>query len=415
MINLLTKKIEKKQLKIAVIGLGYVGLPIAEAFSKYFSVIGFDLDKKRISDLQNNFDRNNLDSSKKKFSKKIIFTSKISELSSSDFFIITVPTPIKKKNVPNLNFLDKAVNDLISLDLKGKFIVIESTVYPTLSKKYIKLIENRTKLKLNKDFFFGFSPERINPGDNLNTLKNIDKIISCSSPSGLKILEKVYSKIINKIHLSKSIEDAEMAKIIENTQRDINIAFINEISIICQKLNLNFKNVLKLASTKWNFLRFTPGLVGGHCISVDPYYLTHLLKKNNYKPKVILSGRDLNESYPQYIFQFISKKFTSKKLKILIAGLAYKEDCNDTRNSKSFKLSKILRKKYTKVDLFDPNVLSKNLKIKHLLNKPKKNFYDLIILSVRHKVFFNKKHIILKKYGKKNCLIYDVKSGGYII
>ena len=415
MISSLNNKIKKKQLKIAIIGLGYVGLPIAEAFSKHFSVIGYDIDKSRISDLKNNLDNNEIRKKiKKKFSKNLTFTNKKEVIRNCDIFIITVPTPVSKKNIPDLKSLDKAINDLISFNLKGKFIVVESTVYPTLCAKYIKLIQSKKKLVIDKDFYFGFSPERINPSDNFYTIKNIDKIVSSNSNQSVNFLKKLYSKIVNKIHTSYSIEDAEMAKIIENTQRDINIAFINEISIICSKLNLNFKNVLRLASTKWNFLKFNPGLVGGHCISVDPYYLTHVLKKANYKPKVILSGRSINENYHKNLISFFEKQFKSKKINILISGLTYKEDCNDIRNSKAFNLSIELKKKYSKVDLYDPNIKNNKVYNQKILKKPNKNFYDLVIICVRHKLFFKKSKLVLKKFGKKNCKFYDIKLGGFL-
>lgn len=278
MINLNTK-LNDKTLRICILGLGYVGLPLAEAFSKFFNVKGYDISKKRISELKKKIDRNDIKLKKKKFNKKISFTTNLKDAQNCDVYIITVPTPIKKNNVPDLSLLNKAISSLMSINLKNKFIVIESTVYPSLSHDCIKKIESKTKLKINKDFYFGYSPERINPGDNLKTIKNIDKIVSCNSKEGLNFLNKLYKKIINKTHVSLSLSEAEMAKIIENTQRDINISFINELSLICQKLNLNFENVISLACTKWNFLKFTPGLVGGHCISVDPYYLTHILKK----------------------------------------------------------------------------------------------------------------------------------------
>jgi len=415
MISSLNNKIRKKQLKIAIIGLGYVGLPIAEAFSKHFKVIGYDINKRRILELNNNIDSNDIRKKiKKKFSKNLIFTYKKNLIKNCDIFIITVPTPVNKRNIPNLKPLDDAINDLITFDLKGKFIVIESTVYPTLCKKYIKLIQYKKKLLVDKDFYFGFSPERINPGDNFYTIKNIDKIVSSSSNKSVNFLKKLYSKIVNKIHVSNSIEDAEMAKIIENTQRDINIAFINEISIICNKLNLNFKNVLRLASTKWNFLKFNPGLVGGHCISVDPYYLTHVLKELNYKPKVILSGREINENYHKSIVSFFKKKFKSKKINILVCGLTYKEDCNDVRSSKAFNLSTALQKKYSKIDLFDPNIKKEKVYNQKIIKRPKKNFYDLVVICVRHKIFFKKSKLLLKKFGKKNCKYYDIKSGSFL-
>lgn len=415
MIKLLNKKLINKQLKIAVIGLGYVGLPIAKAFSKYFEVIGFDLDQNRILELNKNFDRNEITKIKRIINKKIKFTNKLKDIKNCDIFIITVPTPIKKNNIPDLNYLDKAIFDLISLNLKNKFIIIESTIYPTLCAKYISIIANKTKLKINKDFYLGFSPERINPGDNTFTLKNIDKIVSSSSLISVEFLKKLYSKIINNVHISKSIEEAEMAKVIENTQRDINIAFINEISLICHKLNLNFNNVIKLASTKWNFLKFEPGLVGGHCISVDPYYLTYILKKKKYKPKVILSGRYLNENYSKNLVKIFKKKFRSSKVKILIAGLTYKEDCNDIRNSKAFDLAKNLKKFYHNVNLFDPHLKNNKIYNLKLTKKPKFNYYDFIIMCVRHKKFYKNSQLTLKLYGNKNHIIYDVKSGGYLV
>lgn len=415
MISSLTYKFKKKHLKIAIIGLGYVGLPIAEAFSKHFLVVGYDINKSRISDLKNNIDSNDIRNKiKKKFSKNLTFTNKKEDIRNCDIFIITVPTPVSIKNVPDLKFLDKAINDLISFNLKDKFIVVESTVYPTLCAKYIKLIQLKKNLLIDKDFCFGFSPERINPSDNFYTIKNIDKIVSSNSIKSTNFLKKLYSKIVNKVHVSNSIEDAEMAKIIENTQRDINIAFINEISIICNKLNLNFKNVLNLASTKWNFLKFNPGLVGGHCISVDPYYLTYVLEKANYKPQVILSGRNINENYHKNIISFFTNKFKSKKINILIAGITYKEDCNDVRNSKAFNLSIELKKKYSKVDLYDPNIKKTHIYGQKILKKPKKNFYDLVIISVRHKLFFKNSKLLIKKFGKKNCVFYDIKFGGFL-
>tara|TARA_B100000989_G_scaffold180411_1_gene135581 strand:+ start:11 stop:1261 length:1251 start_codon:yes stop_codon:yes gene_type:complete len=415
MVGSLNNKIEKKQLKIAIIGLGYVGLPIAEAFSKHFQVVGYDIDANRILELKKKIDRNNIKKkNKKKFSKKLSFTNSKEFIKNCDIFIITVPTPVNHRNKPDLFYLDRAISDLTKFDLKGKFIVIESTVFPSLCSKYIKLIEDKKKLLNNKDFYFGFSPERINPGDNFYTLKNIDKIVSSNSASSLLFLKKLYSKIVNKIHTSISIEDAEMAKIIENTQRDINIAFINEISIICDKLNLNFGNVLNLASSKWNFLKFNPGLVGGHCISVDPYYLTHTLKKLNYKAKVILSGRDLNENYHKNISKFLKKKIKNKNIRVLVSGLSYKEDCNDVRNSKAFKLSRVLKKEYFKVDLYDPNIKKKMVYKQKIIEVPKKNYYDLIVICVRHKIFFKNSKLILSKFGNKKCKIYDVKLGSFL-
>lgn len=413
MINLNTK-LNDKTLRICILGLGYVGLPLAEAFSKFFNVKGYDISKKRISELKKKIDRNDIKLKKKKFNKKISFTTNLKDAQNCDVYIITVPTPIKKNNVPDLSLLNKAISSLMSINLKNKFIVIESTVYPSLSHDCIKKIESKTKLKINKDFYFGYSPERINPGDNLKTIKNIDKIVSCNSKEGLNFLNKLYKKIINKTHVSLSLSEAEMAKIIENTQRDINISFINELSLICQKLNLNFENVISLACTKWNFLKFTPGLVGGHCISVDPYYLTHILKKNNYKPKVILSGRQVNEDYPKEIYKFIKKKLKRNQTKILISGLAYKENCNDIRNSKSIKLGNLFKKNGYDVNFYDPHidlkVIDKIKVVKNLTNI----LYDVIIICVQHKIFKNSSgQSIFKRNAKSNSLIYNVKKGSF--
>ena len=416
MINNLKKKISQNKASICVIGLGYVGLPLADAFSQKFKVLGYDLSKKRINQLKKNIDINNINiHAKKIFSSNILFSYDKSELNKQDIFIITVPTPINKNNKPDLTSLDNVFSELLKLDLEKKCIIIESTVYPSLCSKYISIIENKKNFILNKDFIFGFSPERINPGDDKKNIYNISKIISGSSVQATELINSLYKKIIKKTHKTNVIEEAEMAKIIENTQRDINIAFINEISIICDKLNLNFTNVINLASTKWNFLKFHPGLVGGHCISVDPYYLTHKLNLLNYKPKVILSGRELNENYSNFIYKRLNKfKFGKTKNKVLIMGLSYKENCNDTRNSKSLDLAKIFLKNKYFVDLYDPHVKKVHDKNFKLIKKPKKNFYDLIIICVRHKLFFKNSIFSMKHAGNKNARIYDVKSAGFI-
>jgi UDP-N-acetyl-D-galactosamine dehydrogenase len=412
MFKQLNKKFKSKKLNVCVIGLGYVGLPLAEAFSKHFKVFGFDISQKRIMQLRKNYDSNQIVNKKKKFQKNLIFTKNSKDISDCDIFIITVPTPVNKKNEPDLFYLNQAINNLIQVNLKNKFIIIESTIFPTLCNEYIKKIEKKTNLKMNKDFCFGYSPERINPGDNIKTLKSIDKIVSCPSIIGLRFLNMFYKKIVNKTHTCSVLAEAEMAKIIENTQRDINISFINEITIVCNKLNLNFSNVLKLASTKWNFLKFTPGLVGGHCISVDPYYLTYILKKKKYNPKVILSGRQVNEGYPNEIYNIISKKITKKTKNILIAGLAYKEDCNDIRNSKSINLGRIFKNKGYNVNFFDPHVQLRKINNIPVVKSLKNNFYDVIVICVRHSIFFNSLNKCkFYKFTKSDSLIYDVKRG----
>ena len=322
-----------------------------------------------------------------------------------------MPTPVKKNKVPDLTFLNKAFETLIKLDLREKVIILESTIYPTLSQHYINFISNKTKLKLNSDFIFAYSPERINPGDTLNQINNIDKIVSATSERAANLVMNLYKNIIKKVHISSKLEESEMAKIIENTQRDINIAFINEVAIICNKLNIDTSKVLELAGTKWNFLRFTPGLVG-HCIGVDPYYLTHKLKSIKYKPRVILSGRVINENYHNYLIKFINNKKTIKKSsKFLILGASYKEDCNDLRNSKSLELYNILKKK-TNVFIFDPNI--KDKKNYKFINKPLKNEYDFILVTIHHKQFYKNNRFNFASCAKKDGLIYDIKKSRFI-
>lgn len=412
MLKHLKTKITNKTAVIGIVGLGYVGLPLAEAFSKNFNIIGYDLNKQRVKDLKNGKDTNLINNKIKIFNPKLIFTNNLYDLQKSDFIIITVPTPIKKNKSPDLSFLNSAIDSLAKLNLKNKIIILESTIYPTLSSVCIKKIQKKTKLKVNKDFVFAYSPERINPGDSLNRINNIDKIISVSNKSFAYLIKSLYRTIIKRVHTSSVLEESELAKIIENAQRDINIGFINEIVMICHKLNIDPNKVINLASTKWNFLKFRPGLVGGHCIGVDPYYLTHKLKKINYDPKIILAGRDINENYHKYLVNFLNfKKKIKKNSKILIMGASYKEDCNDLRNSKSLELASILHKK-SKVSIFDPHI--QNKKKYNFVKKPKRNFYDIIIITIHHSVFFNQKKFLYKNSIKKDGIIYDIRNAKFI-
>ena len=385
---------------------------MAESFSKKFKVIGFDINDLRIKELKKGIDKNLVKNKKKKFSKNLFFSDSFFDLKKCDFLIITVPTPVKKNKVPDLKQLNKAVHDLIGLGLKNKIIILESTIYPTLSQHYINLISKKTKLKLNTDFIFAFSPERINPGDSLKRINNIDKIVSAPTKKSSSLIKILYQNIIKKVHTSERLEESEMAKIIENTQRDINISFINEVVMICNKLKIDSSQVLKLASTKWNFLKFTPGLVGGHCIGVDPYYLTHKLKSINYNPKVILSGRSINENYHKYVINFInSKKIIKRNSKFLILGGSYKEDCNDLRNSKSLDLYNSIKNK-TKVFIYDPYI--KKYKNYNFIKKPLKNEYDFVLITVHHKQFYKKNNFNFKYCIKKDGLIYDIKKAKFI-
>lgn len=405
--------------KVAIMGLGYVGLPLAEAFKKKkFDVIGFDISKSRISDLKRNIDKNSQLSLKKiNFSKKIILTTDETILKKCDYIIVTVPTPIDKNNNPDLKMLKNSCKIIGKNILKKSIIIFESTVFPGCTEEIcVPLIEKFSKKKINKDFYIGYSPERINVGDKKHSLENIKKIVSGSNQFSLKKIVKLYSKIIKpKIHVCRTIKVAESAKAIENAQRDINIAFVNEVAKIFYKLNINTNEVLKAASTKWNFLNFEPGLVGGHCIGVDPYYLTYKAKKSGINSKVILSGRNTNDQMPSFLAKiFIDKMKAKKKNKnILILGLSFKENVSDTRNSKVFELIKSFNKNKFKVDVFDPIAKIDTNKIKNFkfiqkLNNKKK--YDGIFIAVGHDIFLRLGSKKLIKLGNKNCLFFDFKN-----
>ena len=406
---------------ISIIGLGYIGLPLAIEFSKYFNVIGFDIDKKRVRELNEGIDRTKETVIKKNFSNNIYFTNNIKKLQNSNVFIITVPTPVMRNNKPDLSYLKKA-SEVVARNLKSSSIVIyESTVYPGCTEEYCcPILERLSGLRLNKDFYLGYSPERINPGDNKHKLKNIVKIVSGSNAHSLNLIKKLYSKIIKAgLHVAESIKIAEAAKVIENIQRDINIAFINECSLIFKKLNINSSKVLKAAETKWNFIPFKPGLVGGHCIGVDPYYLTYKAKKLKYNPKVILAGRKINNTMSFYIAKQVVEALKKtdenlKKKKVLILGLSFKENCIDIRNSKVFDIINYLQRKKIKIDVYDPIIDRSNITKEHKINLlsrlEKKNYYDIIILAVPHLAFLSMGIKKIKKFGNKNLKIFDLKS-----
>ena len=410
-----------KKPNICVIGLGYVGLPLAISLSKYFSVTGFDTNPQRVLDLKSGNDitkeiKNNI---LKK--SKINYTYSQKKLFHCNIFIVTVPTPVNSLNSPDLSNIISATK-IAAKNLDNKALIIyESTVYPGCTEEMlIPIIQKVSKKKLNKDFFVGYSPERIDPGLSKYKLNNQVKIISGSNSKSLKIMRNIYSKIINKkLYETKDIKTAEAAKIIENTQRDINIAFVNELSMLFHKLNINTKEVLSAAKTKWNFLDFKPGLVGGHCIGVDPYYLKFKAIKSGLKPKMISSGREINDSIPYFIFKEVTKIFKSKfkgrkKINILFMGVTFKEDCNDIRNSKSLSLYKLLkRQKKINIDIYDPivdkKILFKNYKI-HIQEKFKKSHYDAIIIAVPHKKIKKFSINYLKSLGNKKLVIIDLKS-----
>ena len=412
------KYIKNNNIKIAVVGLGYVGLPLLNEFTKKFKCIGYDYKKERIEELKSNYDRTN--QINKISLNKLNFSYNLKDISKCNVFIVTVPTPIDKFNKPDLKHLKSATKSLTKILKKKDIIIYESTVYPGCTEDICaKIIEKKLKFKLNKDFFLGYSPERISPGEKQKNLRNIVKIVSGSNPEVTNFIDLLYKKIIKTTYKCNSIKVAEAAKVIENTQRDLNIAFVNELSKIFAKLELNTQEVLNAASTKWNFIKYTPGIVGGHCIGVDPYYLTHISKKNNYDPKVILAGRKINDGMGAYIvknfFKLLKKKKINKKVnKILILGLTFKENCPDTRNSKVFDIINLLNKKNCEVDVFDPNVKENELEKMqvqfNLIKKIKKSYYDGLILAVKHKNFENFSSSVIKSFCKKNNVIYDLKN-----
>ena len=410
-----------KDLKLAIIGLGYVGLPLALEFSKIKSVIGFDISHKRVKELKSGIDKN-LEFNKRELikSKKLYFTDRIERLKSANCFIITVPTPIDKLKKPDLKPLLKASKIVSKIIKKGDLIIYESTVYPgCIEEVCVPVLEKYSNLNFNKDFFCGYSPERINPGDKQHTISKIKKVTSGSKREIADLVDLLYKKIITAgTHKAPSIKVAEAAKVIENTQRDLNIALINELSILFNKLNIDTKAVLDAASTKWNFVNFKPGLVGGHCIGVDPYYLTYKAKKIGYKTKIILAGRELNDKMGSHVAsQLISamknKNIKIKKAKILIMGLTFKENCTDIRNSGVKNLFDTLRNFNCNLDIYDPWANRQDVKKIFNLYPIKalgKSTYDGIVIAVAHDIFKNLEKKIINRISKKKSVIYDLKN-----
>ena len=415
-----------KYLKIGIIGLGYVGLPLTVAFSKKFDVRGFDINKKRIRNIKRNKDIFEVEKKDIKKMKSLKVSHDISFLKECNIFILTVPTPLLKNNNPDLNMLINATKKISKIIKPKDLIIFESTVFPgTTEEVCIPIIEKYSKLKLynknlktHKVFYCGYSPERINPTDKTHTIYNTNKIVSGHDIRVTKFIKNLYQKIIKaKVFAAKSIKVAEASKMIENIQRDLNIALINELSIIFNKQGIKTLDVLKAASTKWNFSEFYPGLVGGHCIGVDPYYMAYKAKKLNVKSDLILGGRKINDKMPFYVakkFFNSFKKFKNRKInKILIMGVTFKENCPDVRNSKVMDIYKYLNNKKFTIDLFDPVANSKeffSIYKKRLLKKIKPNKYDGIIIAVRHNVFKNLGLKKIKSYAKTRSIIFDLKT-----
>jgi len=402
--------------KITIIGLGYVGLPLAIEFGKKFDVIGYDISKSRINELINGIDSNGEFKKNEILKGKINFTQSENDMRDSEFYIITVPTPLKKSNKPDLGPLKNASKIVGKKLKKGDIVIYESTVYPGCTEdECVPILVKNSSLVYNVDFFCGYSPERINPGDKKRKLSNIKKVVSGSNSKVSKIVNELYSEIINAgTYVAPSIKVAEASKIIENVQRDVNISLMNEFALIFEKLNIDTKEVLDAASTKWNFLNFKPGLVGGHCIGIDPYYLAYKSEKSGYKPKVLLNGRKVNNNISKNIFKSIQKQCISsninlKKCKILILGITFKENCSDIRNSRVLDLYNQFKKLNNRIDIYDPyadkDEVYRFSNIKLIDSVDKK--YDVVVLAVAHNKFLS---INYNKILNKNYVLYDVKS-----
>ncbi len=398
---------KKTSIKPCVVGLGYVGLPLFLKLQKKIDTIGYDNNKFRITELIEKKDRNNEFSKKNLIlEKKSIFTYNKSFLKNCNFFIIAVPTPVLKNNKPDLTFLKKSCETIGKYLNKDDIVFFESTVYPGITENFCgKILQKESGLKLDADFFLGYSPERINPGDKKHSIDKIIKIFSANKGYALKIGKSVYQKVSKKIIINKNIKEAESAKVIENIQRDLNIGLMNEVYKVCVNSKINFSNVIKLASTKWNFLKFDPGLVGGHCLPVDPYYFSNFAEKKGIKTEVILSGRKINNSMYLYMYNKIIKdiknlKLNIKKSRILVLGLTYKKNVSDIRNSFALKLYRLLKKKIKYLEACDPFLTKKNIKNIKVLHNFNIDDYELILNFVNHDLFKNK-ILKIKKTNKK--------------
>ncbi|BFM10370.1 Vi polysaccharide biosynthesis UDP-N-acetylglucosamine C-6 dehydrogenase TviB [Simiduia litorea] len=405
---------------LCIIGLGYVGLPLAAEFGKKINTLGFDINAKRIADLNRGVDQTlELDSEELKAATMLSFSSNENEIKSCDVYIVTVPTPITESKQPDLTPLQKASELLGRVISKNSIVIFESTVYPGCTEEYcIPIIERVSGLSFNIDFYAGYSPERINPGDKAHRVHNIVKVTSGSTPDVADYVDALYRKIVTVgTHKASSIKVAEAAKVIENTQRDINIALINELALIFKRLNIDTLEVLEAAGTKWNFLPFRPGLVGGHCISVDPYYLTHKAQQVGYNPEVILAGRRINDGMGAFVAESVIKLMTQKRIhvvdaKILIMGLAFKENCPDLRNTRVVDIVAELATYHAEIDIYDPWVDTAEAEHEYGLNTiktPQAGHYDAVIICVGHEQFRVMGASAIRALCKPNSVLFDVK------
>ncbi|WP_180160961.1 Vi polysaccharide biosynthesis UDP-N-acetylglucosamine C-6 dehydrogenase TviB [Acinetobacter sp. YH01004] len=412
--------LQLSDLKIAIIGLGYVGLPLAVEFGKQLPVVGFDIQQKRIQELQSGQDHTlEVSPEELKQATQLTYSANLDDLNSCNFFIVTVPTPIDEFKQPDLTPLIKASTSIGKVLKKGDVVVYESTVYPGATEEAcIPVLEQVSGLEFNQDFFAGYSPERINPGDKLHRVTNILKVTSGSTPEVADFVDAVYQLIVTAgTHKAPSIKVAEAAKVIENTQRDVNIALINELAVIFNKLGIDTEAVLQAAGTKWNFLPFRPGLVGGHCIGVDPYYLTHKAQSLGLHPEIILAARRLNDRMGEYVATQLIKEMVKQRIqvvgsKILVMGLSFKENCPDIRNTKIIDMVQALKEYELDLDIYDPWVDPKEVEHEYGLapiSALQNNEYDAIILAVAHDQFKQMTAADIHALGKTKHVLYDLK------
>ena len=403
--------------KIAIIGLGYVGLPLAVAFGEKYQVIGFDINAERITNLKNGLDTTlQCTSQEIANASKLIFTHDLSQIKDCSIFIVTVPTPVTKDKQPDLHLLRTASKMIGEVLKKGDIVIYESTVYPGCTEEdCVPVLEEFSRLKYNQDFYCGYSPERINPGDKVHTLTKIIKVTSGSTPEVASMVDNLYASIITAgTHKASSIKIAEASKSIENAQRDINISFVNELALIFDKMDIDTNEVLAAAATKWNFLPFKPGLVGGHCIGVDPYYLAHKATSLGYHPQVILSGRHVNDQMSAFVTEkviklLIKNNFNVQGAKVLLLGVTFKENCPDIRNSQAFEIYTALKKLGVDVFAFDPFANAQEVLDNHQINLVTSlETYDAIVLTVAHDFFKSLNYTSLK--SSANSVIYDTKA-----
>ena len=413
------EKIDRQEILIGIVGLGYVGLPLAVEFGKKYQTIGFDISKSRIKELEQGVDSTlEVEPDELKSVKDLAYTCDLKDIQRCNVYIVTVPTPIDRYKRPDLSPLTNASHMLGALLNEGDVVIYESTVYPGATEEVcIPILENTSGLRFNKEFFAGYSPERINPGDKEHRVTTIKKVTSGSIPAVANFVDDLYGSIIEAgTHKASSIKVAEAAKVIENTQRDINIALINELAMIFNCLEIDTEEVLNAAGSKWNFLPFRPGLVGGHCIGVDPYYLTHKATEVGYHPEIILAGRRLNDNMGHYVVDRVARLMTQKRIhvvgaNILVMGLSFKENCPDLRNTRTIDIVNEFKSLHANVDVHDPWVDDDEAEMEYSLKlaEPQQGKYDAIILAVSHRQFKEMGVERIRSFGKASHVLFDVK------